>query len=148
MSTKPASALPNAQKQNSSVFANGIFNNTQRAGELALQQTPTLNPAVPAQLEQINRAGNTSAGPTYLAATQRSNNVIGELVALLVDKGAEALGITIPAANLQANVLRVLSTNDNTNRVDNFVNVIGHSRGTMTSSGALNDLAPRKRIPC
>ena len=95
MSTKPASALPNAQKQNSSVFANGIFNNTQRAGELALQQTPTLNPAVPAQLEQINKAGNTSAGPTYLAATQRSNNVIGELVALLVDKGAEALGMEL-----------------------------------------------------
>ena len=95
MSRKPASALPNAQKQNSSVFANGIFNNTQRAGELALQQTPTLNPAVPAQLEQINRAGNTSAGPTYLAATQRSNSVIGELVALVVDKGAEALGMEL-----------------------------------------------------
>jgi filamentous hemagglutinin len=66
--------LPNDQKVNSTVFANGIFNNEQRAAELAVQQTPKLDPNDPAQRQQIKNTGTVLQGDTYLVSTDKSNS--------------------------------------------------------------------------
>lgn len=132
--------LPNDQKVNSSVFANGIFNNEQRAGELAIQQTAKLDSNDPTQRQQIQSAGTVLQGATYLVSTDKSNNSAGEYVTAGVEKLAEILGIPTPAAELKAQVIKVLSTNNETGQTDNPVNSIGHSRGTMTDVNTYNVL--------
>jgi filamentous hemagglutinin len=133
-------SLPNDQKVNSSVFANGIFNNEQRAGELAIQQTPKLDPNDSTQRQQIQSSGTVLQGATYLVSTDKSNNSAGEYVTAGVEKLAEILGIPTPAAELKAQVIKALSTNNETGQTDNPVNSIGHSRGTMTDVNTYNVL--------
>lgn len=132
--------LPNDQKVNSTVFANGIFNNEQRAGELAIQQTPKLDPNDPAQRQKIESTGTVLQGATYLVSTDKSNNSAGEYVTAGVEKLAEILGVPTPAAELKTQVIKALSTNNETGQTDNPVNSIGHSRGTMTDVNTYNVL--------
>ena len=66
--------LPNDQKVNSSVFANGIFNNEQRAGELAIQQTPKLDPNDPTQRQKIESTGTVLQGSTYAVPESVTSN--------------------------------------------------------------------------
>lgn len=132
--------LPNDQKVNSTVFANGIFNNEQRAGELAIQQTPKLDSNDPEQRQKIESTGTVLQGSTYLVSTDKSNNSAGEYITAGVEKLAEILGIPTPAAELKAQVIKALSTNNETGQTDNPVNSIGHSRGTMTDVNTYNVL--------
>jgi filamentous hemagglutinin len=134
-------ALPNDQRQNSTVFTNGIFNDLQRGGELAIQQTPALDPNDPAQRQRIESTGNVTAGNTYLVHTDRANTFIGEMIVAGVEKGAELLGIATPAAQVAAQTTRILSTNTATSQTDNPVTSVGHSRGTMTQVNQLRTLA-------
>jgi filamentous hemagglutinin len=132
--------LPNDQKVNSTVFANGIFNNEQRAGELAIQQTPKLDPNDPAQRQKIESTGTVLQGSTYAVVTEKSNNSAGEYITAGVEKLAEILGIPTPAAELKAQAIKALSTNNETGQTDNPINSIGHSRGTMTDVNTYNVL--------
>jgi filamentous hemagglutinin len=134
-------ALPNDQKINSTVFSNGILNNEQRAAELAIQQTPRLDPNDPAQRQQIESTGSVLPGNTYLVHTDKSNNAIGELMVAGVEKLAELFGMATPAAELKAQAIRLLSTNTTTGQTDNPVTSVGHSRGTMTQVNQLRTLA-------
>ena len=122
------------------MFANGIFNNEQRAAELAVQQTPKLDPNDPAQRQQIQSTGTVLQGKTSLVSTDKSNNSAGEYITAGVEKLAEILGIPTPAAELKAQAIKALSTNNATGQTDNPVNSISHSRGTMTDVGTYNAL--------
>jgi filamentous hemagglutinin len=135
--------LSNDQKVNSTVFANGIFNSEQRAAELAVQQTPKLDPNDPAQRQQIQNTGTVLQGNTYLVSTDKSNNSLGEFVTAGVEKLAEILGVATPAAQLKAQTIQALSTNNATGQTDNPVNSVGHSRGTMTDVDTYNALGSK-----
>lgn len=128
--------LPNDKKQNSTVFANGIFNNLQRGAELAIQQTPTFDPTDLAQLQRMAETGNVGVGDTYIVHTDKANNFIGEFIVAAIGKQAEIWGIATPAASLKADAIRILSTNSITGATDNTIFSVGHSRGTMTDSVA------------
>lgn len=136
-------SLPNDQKKNSTVFANGIFNDKQRAAELAIQQTPSLNPNDPTELHRIQETGSTAIGRTYLVHTDKANSFIGELIVAGVEKTAEILGVTTPASFIKADAIQALSKNVQTGKTDNSLYSVGHSRGTMTDSVAYTDLARR-----
>ena len=133
--------LPNDQKTDSMAFANGIFNSEQRAAELAIQQTTKLDPKSPAQHQKIESTGTVLQGNTYLVHTDKSNNLLGELVTASVEKLAEILGVPTPAAEIKAQVIRTLSTNNETGATDNPIISVGHSRGTMTDVNTYNLLA-------
>ncbi len=135
--------LPNDQKVNSTAFNNGIMNNEQRAAELAVQQAPKLDPNDPAQKQQIESTGTVLQGNVYLIHTDKSNNSLGELVNAGVVKVAEILGIPTPAAELKAQVLQALSTNNATGKTDNPVYSIDHSRGTMDGTNAYGVLGEK-----
>ncbi|WP_051901482.1 hemagglutinin repeat-containing protein [Methylotenera sp. L2L1] len=136
--------LPNEQKQNSTVFANGIFNNLQRGAELAIQQTPTLDPRDFTQLQRIVETGNVAIGDTYLVHTDKANNFIGEFIVAAIGKQAEVWGIATPAASMKADAIQALSTNKLTGNTDNSVFSVAHSRGTMTDSVMANLLGIRE----
>jgi filamentous hemagglutinin len=122
------------------VFFYSIFNPLQRGGELAMQQTPALDPNDPAQRQRIESTGNVTAGNTYLVHTDSANTFIGEMIVAGVEKGAELLGIATPAAQVAAQTTRILSTNTATSQTDNPVTSVGHSRGTMTVVNKLRTL--------
>jgi filamentous hemagglutinin len=136
--------LPNEQKINSTAFNNGIMNNEQRAAELAVQQAPKLDPNDPVQRQQIDNTGTVLPGNIYVVHTDKSNvPVLGELVNAGVTKLSEILGIPTPAAELKAQVVEALSTNNATGKTDNPVYSIGHSRGTMDDNNAHGVLAEK-----
>ena len=76
----------------------------------------------------------------YAVVTDRSNNTLGEYIVAAVEKGAEITGISTPAATLMTQTAIALSTNS-TGQTVNPITVIGHSRGTMTESDTMNNLA-------
>ncbi len=141
--------LSDEEKKNSTVFSNGIFNDKDRAAQLALQMTPTSKDG-----DKIQSSGETTLNSTYLVHTDKASNFIGELIVAGIEKGAEVLGITTPAASLKADLTQelLLSRNDEgvprvrqdgTVAYDNSVNDAGHSRGTMTQTDELRALAQR-----
>ncbi len=83
-------------------------------------------------------------GNIYLVHTDKSNvPVLGELVNAGVTKLSEILGIPTPAAELKAQVVEALSTNNATGKTDNPVYSIDHSRGTMDGTNAYGVLAEK-----
>ena len=139
--------LSNDQKNNSTVFGNGIFNSADRAAQLAMQQTPTDQKYV-----QTGLTGNTTFGDTYLVHTDKANNFIGEYVVSGIEKMAEVFGISTPAASMETSITKELllqrdengepiKNDDGSYSYLNSVNLVGHSRGTMTESDTLNALA-------
>lgn len=140
--------LSDDEKKNSTVFSNGIFNDKDRAAQLALQMTPTNG-----DKGEIQKTGETTSNTTYLVHTDKASNFIGELIVAGIEKGAEVLGITTPAANLKAGLDAELmlsrnadGTPNQTNGQLNYsnpINDVGHSRGTMTQTDTMRELAQR-----
>lgn len=139
--------LSNEEKQNFSVVNNGIFNQLQRAGELAMQQTPVVKSAFQVEIDQTYQPG-----PTYLVHTDMAKTTFGEIfLAGLADFNALKRTPT-PAAILTGNLVQELSTrrdnfgqvilNDIGSPITNITgNLIGHSRGTYTAASTLNLLS-------
>nr|CCA85808.1 hypothetical protein RALSY_20421 [Ralstonia syzygii R24] len=140
--------LSDDEKKNSTVFSNGIFNDKDRAAQLALQMTPTSDDKT-----EIQKTGETTSNPTYLVHTDKASNVIGELIVAGIEKGAEVFGITTPAANLKASLDAELALSRNANGTANLTDGkpnysnpiydVGHSRGTMTQTDTMRELAQR-----
>ena len=82
----------------------------------------------PEQLQRIEQTGNTAVGDTYLVHTDKANTFVGEFIVAGIEKAAEVLGITTPAASLKADAVQSLSTNNATGATDNTIFSTGHSR--------------------
>ncbi|UFS54269.1 hemagglutinin repeat-containing protein [Xylella taiwanensis] len=130
-------ALADEEKKNSTVFGNGISNLLRRAAELGLQMTPTNKDRT-----KIAETGETYVNTTYVVHTQPTHTV-GELIVAGLEKLMEVSNgrVVSPASRLQAQVAETLMYNSATHKYTNPVNFVGHSRGTMTETGALNVLA-------
>lgn len=139
-SLQELASLPNSRKQNSTVFDNGIFNEKQRAAELAIQQTPTLDPNNPVDLKFIQKKGSTLVGSTYLLHTDKADSLLGELIVSIVEKIAEIFNIKTPASKMSEAVTRALSANNDTDKTDSSINLIAQSRGTMTQTNTMRSL--------
>ena len=128
--------LSDEERKNSSIFSNGIFNDSRRGAELALQMTPTQR-----DRDKIQGAGETYPNTTYLVHTDKTN-FLGELVVAGLEKAMEASNgmITSPAARMGADLAKRLSYNQKRDDYSLPLNLIGHSRGTMTETGELNAL--------
>ncbi|MCD8466591.1 hemagglutinin repeat-containing protein [Xylella taiwanensis] len=130
-------ALADEEKKNSTVFGNGISNLLRRAAELGLQMTPWDR-----NKGNIQDTGETYVNTTYVVHTQPTHTV-GELIVAGLEKLMEVSNgrVVSPASRLQAQVAETLMYNEADKQYTNPVNFVGHSRGTMTETGALNVLA-------
>ncbi|WDZ96563.1 hemagglutinin repeat-containing protein [Herbaspirillum sp. WKF16] len=140
------SKLSDEEKKNSSLFANGIFNDKDRGAQLALQMAPTQK-----DISVITGTGETTLGQTYLVHTKQGG-ILGEYFIAAAEKLAEITGIATPASKLTALVAKELSSSRDNNgnlvkevesgaiKTNTPITVGGHSRGSMTLVNAMREL--------